>query len=137
MNYLYNDVELPMLPEWDKKKYPYGFICIPHSNSDIIAFKVVSSIEYYNPNMGLVVKNPSKEYELRNGEWVYTGGYNTDISMTIPYQIYVWTNTDIYNKDGTLYLAASEPVLVSTYTPNPTAITIGMLMGQTVRRMRK
>lgn len=34
-------------------------------------------------------------------------------------------------------VATAEPTQAQAYTPNPSAMTMGMLVGQAVRRMRK
>lgn len=48
------------------------------------------------------------------------------------------TDTDAGNTQSeTPAVAAAEPTSVQAYTPNPTAMALGMLAGQAVRRMRK
>lgn len=46
----------------------------------------------------------------------------------------VWTNTDIFREDGSLYLAASDPVPVSPITP--AAVMEGWAVGMAIRRSR-
>ena len=72
MNFLYNGVKLPALPEWDKEKYPYAAMNL-------------------GANYGVL-------YLLDNA------------LMAKQFQ---WANFDILNEDGTLYLAASDPVPVT------------------------
>ena len=42
--YLYNGVELPELPEWDKNTYPYA--CISHCYGDTYQFEVFKTKPY-------------------------------------------------------------------------------------------
>ena len=111
--YLYNGVQLPPLPEWDKETYPYAYIV--HGNS---TYKVrFCSVPLVALNISLILSNTFSSqgeheinYKLENGEWVdetYAGGCSA-----------VWSNTDIYYKDsvpdvgGTLAMAASDPIPV-------------------------
>lgn len=48
-----------------------------------------------------------------------------------------WGNTDIYNENGTLYLAASDPVPVSPVKLNPALLVQSFFTGQAIRRGRK
>lgn len=47
-----------------------------------------------------------------------------------------WTNTDILNSDGTLYLAASEPIPVSAPQLDPLSLLMGRKAGNWVARQR-
>ena len=48
-----------------------------------------------------------------------------------------WSNYDIYNEDGTVYLAASDPIPVSSFTPDPSSLTMGWLVGRRIAGQRK
>lgn len=69
---------------------------------------------------------PSVAYALENGEWVESVG-RTNCKA-------IWSNHDILNSDGTLYLAASEPVpIVPTPPSAQTAFCIGEAFGRLIR----
>ena len=124
MKYLYNGIEFPALPEWDKTAYPYAYIVKNEHSS-------------YEWEYGLwVTNNPIGMYsattmQAANG-YTYAGGalyaFNADtfawelsieywetLGSTISRAGYpVWCNTDVlYKSDGTIYLAASDPVPVA------------------------
>jgi hypothetical protein len=48
-----------------------------------------------------------------------------------------WTNTDILNEDGSLYLAASDPIPVGGEPIDPTSFMQGWLVGRRLAGMRK
>jgi hypothetical protein len=115
-NYLYNGIELPALPEWDKEKCPHAAI-IQLSGVADITFLIVSSnlvykeVEGHPGHSGIEYDLPVGSSTYVNGTWGEVGYSNPgDLSGWTP----VWCNKDIYKTDGTLYLAASEPV------PKPT-----------------
>ena len=134
MNYLYNGVELPPLPEWDKSAYPYGAIKL---DSRGYSFYVFES-ELWDQNW--YKAQNCKIYRIVDSVWEFDTEYESSIigSTSTAKSYIIWANYDFYSADGnTLYLAASEPIPVSTYTPNPAAMAMGMLVGQAVRRRRK
>lgn len=118
--YLYNGVRLPKLPEWDKEKYPYIVI----DNSYYIGEVRPSACELYalremptllNPGYGdidgfLFDKFADHVYcRIENDVW---GAFKTSgMDETTMFHI-IWTNFDLYYEDGTLHMAASEPVPV-------------------------
>lgn len=133
-NYLYNGVELPALPEWDKEKYPYaaivetilllfGDIKLLYFSSTPLAFsadggastKVLKAtdnghgVKYViDPSQNHTEWTYSEDVELVSGESVtiVTGGLTSGGSVT-------WCNYDMTNyEDGSLHLAASDPVPV-------------------------
>lgn len=140
MNYLYNGVELPALPEWDKEKYPYAVI-VDHTTQYSL---VITSTAVVVSASGYSLRHPSgnlTSFYIGNTKLIRPGERNWgefNFSSTSLYSGKAfWANFDILDEDGSLYLAASEPIPVSTYTPKPAAMTLGMLVGQAVRRMRK
>ena len=46
-------------------------------------------------------------YELLSGDWEKSSSYY----VTVPFSHVVWANFDLLNEDGSVYLAASDPVL--------------------------
>lgn len=103
--WLYNGVRLPKLPEWDKETYPYA-VLVEH-NSATPYWLAVSTTAFVN-NLGLCqVKGDCRVFPFKNDVW---GEIETFSGLSIPLPF--WTNTDFLNRDGTLYLAASEPIPV-------------------------
>lgn len=115
-NYLYNGVELPELPNGE---YPYWFIQkyqysekyrlvnseypLYKTASGEYAFKFTSPSEYHS-------------YEIEDDAWIHnakTGGTDNYYYGDKPI---LWTNTDILNADGSVYLPASVPVIAGGKT---------------------
>lgn len=112
-NYLYNGMELPALPNWDKALYPYVYISNGFSGIGR-KFVCFQNIEYGVTDSGyycLVVPAGTGMSGLySDGQWNEPIVTTTDTRITIPNDAFVWANFDVLNADGTLYLAASEPV---------------------------
>lgn len=107
--YLYNGVRLPKLPEWDKAKYPYAFI---ETTFGFYYLRVLAnpltpdgnSFRMTPPGLVAGAKIDIADYELIGwDEWSEV----TEITRDP-----LWSNFDVLNEDGTVYLAASEPVPV-------------------------
>lgn len=136
-NYLYNGVQLPALPEWDKEAYPYAeMYAVSGALSAIMSVLKVTDRpadcyalgdnDYgnYEPSYHVGTNYISYKIDKTSNTWVVkasgqieaaTSGVNAN-----------WANYDLFNEDGTLYLAASEPVPVTT--PNA-AYAKALLMG--------
>jgi len=122
--YLYNGIELPALPEWDKTTYPYAILYLkssglymfsvcnkPFSYGTIEGFSFVGVwAEYNNAYKIYRVSEDLTQFELLN-ENENNGGYYSPCE-TSHGDMLIWTNTDILNADGSVYLAASVPVPV-------------------------
>lgn len=120
IGYSYNGVVLPALPEWDKSKYPYAFI-FPS-----VLFGIVSAIDFriyvsskpihYNGSYMESDETVSLGYATVKtsdalwGELSYTENESFKLSTIGSY--ITWANYDIQNSDGSVFLAASEPVPV-------------------------
>lgn len=129
MNYLYNGIELPKLPEWDKEKYPYAVISYTDIGySKYYLLRVFSALDYspYTDNWGLMYYNDnarakcvveesgvSAEEPLSWGDFEYTEG-NADSTVVFGFSGVKWTNTDLLNADGSVSLAASYPIDAET-----------------------
>ena len=112
--YSYNGVVLPKLPEWDKTVYPYAVITKTSSGYALFVCQqepaprpAISSDpsyiwfgEYDYKPMKTNCYEPYSEWEDITASSIYC-------SKNI-----FWTDTDIYNTDGTVYLAASSPIPV-------------------------
>lgn len=144
-NYLYNGIELPKLPEWDKSEWPYSLIFGQEHKGEIYYTLVLMK---KRPEYGAIYTGESTIHTvLAKGETFYTYDYLANIKFSdawylIGEQTYtneeydyyylsfidvIWTDTDILQSDGTVYLAASEPVPVITYDKR--SFLSGMAMG--------
>lgn len=139
-NYLYNGVELPELPVVDG--YPYALI--RQQNADIADsnyyFLNLSTKEYFvNGTQGTSAGSVRLYRCLVNGgtEWEYLREENPSYWLAGPFGTAIWTSHKIYNEDGTLYLAASDPVPVSPVKLNPALLVQSFFTGQAIRRGRK
>lgn len=120
-NYLYNGVELPQLPEWNKTAYPYAMLLYDHGSYRLLLTKEPAG--KYSDGYFLY-NHPYAEYECDKGdtEWIFDGEYITDTGLGGYFEALMfieWTNHNVYNYDGTLYLAASDPVPVGGEPEEP------------------
>lgn len=124
MNYLYNGVELPVLPKVEGYEYCsvithtiFGTIytdayfsdrpCSKYEDSDSLASSVVGETSAETPITNFLV------YRLNGGVWEYFISYEWTI-FSLPYKTLIYTNYDLYIQDtDVIYLAASDPVPVS------------------------
>ena len=111
-HYSYNGTELPILPaNWDKEKYPYAIVL------DMLGMKylIVSSSLFATTGSGYTttVTTDVAEYTFLKSDdkWRFDG-YSTIEAGYNGYGTIKWSNTDIYKTDGSIYLAASDPVPV-------------------------
>ena len=138
MNYLYNGVELPALPEWDKGTYPYAVITecatIPASGATHMLY--VTSKKLFAETDGECTNGAGHVYRYipGNAEWTYLSEVNIVNGATTTNGEAIWCNGDIYYKDSTLYLAASDPIPVTTI--DPTSLMQGYLVGCAIRANR-
>lgn len=119
---LYNGVELPDIESvWtDKETYPYAFIKDTTANTrNPVYYLILSpSVATYNPTTGIATNasNPGgwMQYICKKGatEWTYSavsaqGSFSIHESATYPC---LWASEDILSADGTVFLAASDPI---------------------------
>ncbi len=117
--YLYNGVQLPKLPEWDREKYPYAFMC---GSTDFDGSYYVTinclNVQVYRDDDDHIHPVQDGQYIRyyatadKDDDWTYFGYVNDIFTSSLFIGDVFWTNTDILNEDGTLYLAASDPVPV-------------------------
>lgn len=124
-NWLYNGIELPRLPEWDKTAYPYAFIF--YSNLDMTYFLITFDKrpiayyvhnDYYDTDF-LYIGSPdncsyqwwgsSRDNWAERTEPLWVRKNSPGYGMTSS-EKELWANTDILFVDGTLYLATSNPI---------------------------
>lgn len=144
--YSYNGMILGALPpDWDKETYPYAFIRI---------YEKTRYIFYAYPSLPTATEPDSNGYTLI---WEKGTGYQTTecypslslwwediksgtatvVGYRFKHEEIIWANFDVLNEDGTLYLAASEPVPVTTTPLDPAAMYLGWLMGRRIAGQRK
>lgn len=119
--FLYNGVELPALPEWDKTVYPYAFIYIVTLDGTTGVYTLVvssSSVMSYDGN-GIICPSATvgQRYTVSEDSWAAAAA-SDDFYIKRDNLIYtVWANFDVLNSDGSVYVAASEPVPVAGKFP--------------------
>lgn len=111
----YNGVELPGLPEWDKATYPYAVITEGDEYAPYYLNLYTHAVKHddnklsSNESGAKVLYGDIDDY----GEWnLQPKAVAVTEQSTIDYPI-VWSNFDILNADGSVYMAASDPVPVS------------------------
>jgi hypothetical protein len=127
-NYLYNGMEFPALPEWDKGAYPYAFVWYDQGFIYTKAhLYLLSEIVYQTKDDGsycLVTRELHAVSTLTSSGWsdwtdfeeypygsstlvtsLFTVGFNNEKQ---------WANFDILSEDGTVSLAASYPIDAET-----------------------
>lgn len=147
MNYLYNGVELPALPDWDKEMYPYAYICQSWVLSSYYVLRMFKepyildgSTRFANficedGETFLQCDAKSQSTSWRTVSEIITN--SEDDTNELMRENMVWSNFDLVGKDGTLYLAASEPIPVGTApTIDPLSLFMGWKAGNWVARQR-
>ena len=139
-NYLYNGVELPELPEWDKTAYPYAILYIETLASYNLFLTEVPLCAFYNDYLNRICYKPTNDctlayYRSNDTGWTYKG----EVSI-VANEFYCdslgapWTNHDILNEDGSIAFATSDPIPVGGESLDPTSMTMGWLVGQAIRK---
>ena len=143
MNYLYNGIEFPALPERDEKMYPYVYLKHSDDYGTVLLFSSVPCEIRFTAGTLYQIGVWNGEYcdfiwyefNSESGEWfvkyTYTEFRGTITSGASPL---VWANYDVCYEDGTLYLAASDPIPVgSAPEVEPKSFMAGLRMGQIVK----
>lgn len=132
MDYLYNGVRLPELPEWDREKYPYALIgAYPNEDGYGISgnLYLTSKVEFgYNKyNVWSIATEYIFPFDA-NSDYPTEWQPGREYSGSPGVNVIDWANFDLLDEDGSVYLAASEPVPVDPdeplYRDNAT-ITLG------------
>ena len=118
--YLYNGVQLPKLPQWDKTQYPYAYIYQKGTFSIYGDNYVLALTSLPLVRSGLNVKNEDTAMlkytyiidQSEDVEWVDNGASIGSANLAQSIANPIWANYDIMRDDDSVYLAASEPVPV-------------------------
>lgn len=105
--YLYNGLRFPALPERDETAYPYAYILKNMWGSYMLLFSTSPATHDAGSEEGYYSISGLKFYGREGDpEWEPQGTAGLQLGRGI------WCNTPLYNYDGSLYLAASDPVPV-------------------------
>lgn len=122
-NYLYNGVDLPQLPEWDKTKRKFAYIYRPTAGGNIVLRvdygRPFHREPYISETLGAIESGLWAGFsELTDGQWTTIQdleGYNGhSSSIKLDENDLIWSNADIYRADGSTYFPAGT-------TTDPTA----------------
>ena len=127
-NYLYNGREAPYLPDYDAVAYPHLVMTVATKSSSSVSVGDISLCLSPYPlmfNGSNVVMSGAPErtkyllyrYSPSNGDTEFSlkGEYSGGTANKVTYpssEDAFWTNHDILNEDGSVYLAASDPIPV-------------------------
>lgn len=124
--YLYNGVRLPALPESDKETYKYAVITIYISTG--VLFKSTASLYVFKSYT--YGRTSDGDYAIHGadtlfwacdidkttmtatGEWVQNHPDTSEVWIGVSNQNTKWANFNLRNEDGSIALAASEPIPV-------------------------
>lgn len=118
MDYLYNGIELPALPNWDKAAYPYAVVNKGVKGLYNLYCSSVSFTAYEDDYGNINVSHENStmlHYQCMTAEYAYgaSDGWVEKSTLSNDVGGVFWTNADIFFADGTLYLSASDPVPVT------------------------
>lgn len=146
MNYLYNGVPFPVLPDVDENTYRYVTIfegplssVYPNGESGTLLWFTDNSIYLSDSDPYLNGGAVIQEYLLNGDAWEYRQEHNWPAAFAYPYNSIVYTNYDLYKgKDGTLYLAATTPIPCTPFPTDfdPRSFAYGMRVGAVIRSLR-
>lgn len=110
--YLYNGVRLPKLPEWDREMYPFAALNFIYSGENLLGafLYCLPSVEYDVANGNRTIKlGGSLEWRISSSDLQWSA---VDASSEVLITALDWADFDILNVDGSVYLAASNPIPV-------------------------
>lgn len=125
VSYSYNGAIVPYIDEvWtDKEAYPNAIITASEDRVTLMFGKISSfdgetitmqdaSLYIYTDSQAVVEELAASYIYISAGEWSIPAG-SVPSERTIPASAVTWTSHDILNGDGSVYLAASDPIPVS------------------------
>lgn len=143
----YNGVTLPSPPkEWDKERFPFAHL-VYLALFKCYVFNVTSCPLRYYPNgydgnvlnkLGATETDAQymayEFYTPQDTNWV-TNGKAYPLSGLSDSGLF-WSNFDILNSDGSVYLAASDPIPITAPALDPLSLFLGWKAGNWVARQR-
>lgn len=101
--WLYNEHEYPAPPDYDTEIYPYSAISVYYGT---VYFHCNSKRGVVDNNKLQYSDSISVGYKLQNGVWIedYRRDTPTVYSSNFKDNVYQWSNYDIVNSDGSIYL---------------------------------
>lgn len=118
--FLYNGVQLPPLPAWDKEAYPYAVINYYKITGEYTIYFAAPNAYCYENTFVYFGGSSDGEHvaavqytgTLEQGWYDYQEVENFNVCLNWKVTSWaIWSNTDL-EYDGTLYLAASDPIPV-------------------------
>lgn len=112
--YLYNGVQLPPLPEWDKETYPYAVIQYTTILPESPIYRLLCSASPTVLSTGIFGgSTPAPCLIWTAGDITWGGGILNEDGQVWASCDLIWANYDVYYSGGeTLAMAASDPVPV-------------------------
>ena len=109
--YLYNGVQLPGLPEWDKTVYPYAVIVYNTASEAYFLHVCANPATITTFISTITLPGPRQYYQLTSGAWELVDTLTGDGAFGK--SAYTWSNHDILDDaNGAVVLSGSEPVPV-------------------------
>lgn len=111
---LYNGVELPALPEWDIEAYPYATITrvdqFNRYDLNIAPYPWFHDGTYFYWIAERQCVNLHYRFYDGTDAWKFEGNYSRSAGQKVTSANVFWSNNDVLNSGGSVYLAASYPV---------------------------
>lgn len=133
--YLYNGVPLPGLPEWDEVTHPHAYMYHGSGGSFLAVAETRGDPWVGGEGVDLVSFSDVMIYGVSDGAWTFMNSKDSMMHALKETDIF-WVNTDLYHTDGTLYLAASDPIPILAPTIDPLSMWLGWKAGNWVVRQR-
>ena len=149
-DYLYNGLPLLKIPDAVTPQHPHvvlRYFDYPDSatgHMDTVVANYLSDVNIeQNGSLFYLILNVGDMQSKATRPADSTGDFSAfgeiayqEERQTAALERVVWTNTDLYLPDGTLYLAASEPVPILAPTIEPLSMWMGWKAGNWVARQR-
>lgn len=143
MNFLYNGIVLPTLPERDLTKHKYALIIHVMLGGYRLFFcenlpKAISSTEFKidAPAIAYYYASGSAQWERNESQDITSGSYTGFIENSgNSIGLLAWSNVDISDENGSVQFEASDPLPVGTIT-DPVSFMMGYQIGCRLRAQR-
>ena len=150
-NYLYNGEQFQdinsVYTDDLKKVYPFALIktgMFSTAERHLYLFRedayyFDNGTRYFGSNEDNPIPSCTSKYDANSGTWnelLYHDNGNVNVGgNTATFGDILWSNFDVLNEDGSVYLAASDPIPVNPApTLDPTALLMGWQVGNRIRQ---